>query len=88
MSYHLSPEAERRLERAVTVATQSIGLRPKVSTEFLEGPDGSSLHIKLVVDRQLDTSTRNYVVRAATNAAVQTLPELTGFPLVTVMQPQ
>jgi hypothetical protein len=87
MSYRLTDDAEKRLEQAIAAATADVvGLLPKVTTEFLDGPEGSSLHIKMFVGRQLDQMTRRHVVRAATNAAVHSLPELTAVPLITLMQ--
>ncbi|MBI5493471.1 MAG: hypothetical protein HY904_00505 [Deltaproteobacteria bacterium] len=86
MSHQLTHEAERKLEDAVAAATAATGLRPTVSTEFLDGPDGSALHIKMQVGRPVDQATRLYLVRAATNAALAALPELASAPLVTVLQ--
>lgn len=86
VSYHISSEAHARILIAVTAATAALGLLPQLRTEFLDGPDGSSLHITMVVKGNVDRSVRATLVRAATNAALSALPDLSTVPLVTVMQ--
>ena len=83
MTRILTTEAELRLKRAIADRI-SIGTAGS-KAEFLEGPDGPFLHIKVLVWGHVDSKTRADLTRAATEAAMATLPDLAHFPLVTVV---
>jgi hypothetical protein len=82
----LSAVEENRLSVAVSTATQPFGISsPRVETEVLSGPDGSSLHVKVTLGQPLTEDDRFSLSRAVTHAALQALPELASVPLVTLL---
>jgi hypothetical protein len=84
VSYHLTSDALKKVAAAIASAIPTFN--PKVSLEMLETPEGSALHVKLVVDRLKDEATRRAVIDATSTAIVSTLPDLEEFPHVTLFQ--
>lgn len=86
MSYHLTEQAQQRLQTAVTTASSPFGLpSPVVEAEVLDGPEGSALHVKVRVPRSMHEDQRRLLMRAIRSATLDVLPEIPSIPLVTLL---